>query len=84
MKTGKRKFISLRDCYVLDPTMYRKVVTSRLSWLIAHLRIFRPFMKGKLEDILTKCIWPIDFSSERVERREKKSMVSYENITDFL
>jgi hypothetical protein len=28
---------------------YRKVASSRLSWLVAHLRIFRLFMKGKFD-----------------------------------
>ena len=28
---------------------YRKVVSSRLFWLVAHLRIFRLFMKGKFD-----------------------------------
>ena len=28
---------------------YRKVVSSRLSWLVAHPRIFRRLMKGKFD-----------------------------------
>ena len=28
---------------------YLKVASSRLSWLVAHLRIFRMFMKGKFD-----------------------------------
>ena len=33
---------------ILTPT-YRKVASSRLSQLVAHLRIFRLFMKGKFD-----------------------------------
>ena len=44
--------------YQLPPTLvftihvgskYRKVASSRLSRLVAHLRIFRLFMKGKFD-----------------------------------
>ena len=28
---------------------YRKVVSSRLSWLVAHSKIFGLFMKGKFD-----------------------------------
>ena len=31
------------------PHIYRKVGSSKLSWLVAHLRIFRLFMKGKFD-----------------------------------
>ena len=30
-------------------TSYRKVASSRLSWLVAHFHIFRLFMKGKFD-----------------------------------
>ena len=29
--------------------LYCKVASSRLSWLVAHLKIFRLFMKGKFD-----------------------------------
>ena len=32
--------------------MYRKVASSRLSWLVAHLMILRLFMKGKFDAYL--------------------------------
>ena len=35
---------------------YRKVSSSRLSWLVAHLRIFRLFMKGKFDVYV---LWPL-------------------------
>ena len=35
--------------------VYRKVVSSRLSPLVAHLRIFRLFMKGKFDAYV---LWP--------------------------
>ena len=34
---------------VLEITSYRKVASSRQSRLVAHLRIFRLFMKGKVD-----------------------------------
>ena len=34
---------------------YRKVASSRLSWLVAHSRIFRLFMKGKFDACV---LWP--------------------------
>ena len=30
-------------------TKYRKVASNRLSWIVAHSRIFRLFMKGKFD-----------------------------------
>ena len=33
----------------LEIQIYRKVASSRLSWLVAHLRIFRLLMKGKFD-----------------------------------
>ena len=33
----------------IDTSTYRKVASSRLSWLVAHSRIFRLFMKGKFD-----------------------------------
>ena len=50
---------------------YRKVVSSRLSWLVAHLRIFKPYMKGKFDAYvlwpLVKRVqsWIVDRSSDR-------------------
>ena len=50
---------------------YRKVASSRLSRLVAHLRIFRLFMKGKIDDyvlwLLAKRVqnWIVDRSSAR-------------------
>ena len=35
---------------------YRKVASSRLSWLVAHLRLFRLFMKRKFDAYL---LWPL-------------------------
>ena len=32
-----------------DIFKYRKVASSRLSWLVAHIRIFRRLMKGKFD-----------------------------------
>ena len=36
---------------------YRKVPSSRLSWLVAHPRIFRLFMKGNFKAYV---LWPMD------------------------
>ena len=36
---------------------YRKVASSRLSWLVAHFHIFRLFMKGNFDDYV---LWPLD------------------------
>ena len=35
---------------------YRKVASSRLSWLVAHSRIFRLFIKGKFDPYV---LWPL-------------------------
>ena len=40
----------------LEQSTYRKVASSRLSWLVAHLRIFRQFMKGKFDPYV---LWPL-------------------------
>ena len=37
---------------VVDEFRYRKVASSRLSWLVAHLMILRLFMKGKFDAYL--------------------------------
>ena len=34
---------------LLTQSRYHKVASSKLSWLLAHLRIFRLFMKGKFD-----------------------------------
>ena len=36
---------------------YCKVASSRLSWLVAHLRIFRLFMKGEIWCLCTVTFW---------------------------
>ena len=36
---------------------YRKVASSRLSWLLALLRIFRLFMKGKFDAYLLDLVF---------------------------
>ena len=35
--------------YICRYFPYRKVASSRLSWLVAHLHIFKLFMKGKFD-----------------------------------
>ena len=40
-------------------THYYKVAYNRLSWLVAHLRIFRPFMKGKFDPYVLCDLWPL-------------------------
>ena len=53
-----------RDDFVVNQLLsvaqsisYRKVASSRLSWLVAHFHIFRLFMKGNL--MLMYCdLWP--------------------------
>ena len=44
---------------ILKPSLlkYRKVASSRLSWLVAHPRIFRLFMKGNFDAYV---LWPLD------------------------
>ena len=37
--------------------MHRKVESSSMSWLVARLRIFRLFMKGKFDAYI---MWPLD------------------------
>ena len=39
---------------------YYKVTNSRLFWLVAHLRIFRVFTKGKF-DVYVPDLWPKEF-----------------------
>ena len=34
---------------LIEETIYRKVTSSRLSWLVAHLGIFRLFIEGKFD-----------------------------------
>ena len=38
-------------------TIYRKVPSSRMSWLVAHFHIFRLFMKEKFDAYV---LWPLD------------------------
>ena len=45
------------------PTIYRKVASSRLSWLVAHFRIFRLFMKGKFHAYV---LWPFGKKSSKL------------------
>ena len=45
---------------------YRKVTNARLSWLAAHLRIFRLCMKGKFDAyVLCYVLWPL---AKRVQK----------------
>ena len=47
------------------PGIYRKVASSRLSWLVAHPSIFRLFMKGKFDAYVLHCdLWPKEFKIE--------------------
>ena len=41
---------------------YRNVMSSRLSWLVAHSRIFRLFMKGKF---VAYVLWPFAKSVQK-------------------
>ena len=43
------KYLNLRLVFILNDNIYRKVVSSRLSRLVAHFQIFRLFMKGKFD-----------------------------------
>ena len=43
------KYLNLWSVFILNNKIYRKVVSSRLSRLVAHFQIFRLFMKGKFE-----------------------------------
>ena len=53
------------------PNKYRKVASSILSWLVAHSRIFRLFMKGKFDAYLLWSLaktvqnWIVDRSTAR-------------------
>ena len=49
VKSIEFKKIAVEGWYSLCQIKYRVVVSSRLSWLVAHLRIFRLFMKGKFD-----------------------------------
>ena len=44
--------------------MYCKVASNRLSWLVAHLSIFRLFMKGKFDAYVPCYLWPKEFKIE--------------------
>jgi len=50
-----KKFGS-HEIWSLHENHYSKVVSSRLSQLVAHLRIFRLFMKGKFDAYV---LWPL-------------------------
>ena len=52
---------------------YRKVASSRLSWLVAHLRIFRVFMKGKVDAYV---LWPL-------AKRVQNWIVDHSTARDF-
>ena len=43
-----------------------KVGSSKLSWLVPHLRIFRLFMKGKLDAYV---LWPLAQKSSKLNSR---------------
>ena len=68
-KTAVGSFSNWKLSFVLSPTfevsqrfyikkkyIYRKVASSRLSRLVAHLAIFRLFMKGKFDAYV---LWPL-------------------------
>jgi hypothetical protein len=40
-----------------ESNRYRKVASSRLSWLVAHFHIFRLFMKKNIDAYV---LWPSD------------------------
>ena len=42
--------------FIMNISTYRKVASSKLSWLAAHLRIFRLSLKGKFN---TYALWPL-------------------------
>ena len=53
-----------RDDFVVNQLLsvaqsisYRKVASSRLSWLVVHFHIFRLFMKGNFDAYV---LWPLD------------------------
>ena len=41
---------------LIQLSKYRKVLSSRLSWLVARIRIFRRLMKGKFDAYV---LWPL-------------------------
>ena len=45
-----------REIWALHENQYSKVASSRLSQLVAHSRIFRLFMKGKIDACV---LWPL-------------------------
>ena len=48
---------SIENLFGLCWSTYRKVLISRLPWLVAHQRIFRLFMKGNFDAYV---LWPLD------------------------
>ena len=40
---------TIKNLKNISKVTYRKVASSRLSWIVEHLRIFRLFMKGKFD-----------------------------------
>ena len=58
--------------------MYHKVASSGLSWLVAHLRIFKLFMKGEIW-----CFWAVTFSQKtsKLNRRLVYCLWLYGNHT---
>ena len=65
-------------------TPYCKVARSRLSWLVAHPRVFRRLMKGKLDALAKKFQnWIVDWSTahdfklnQNWSTKEKKNILS--------
>ena len=53
---GIFQIFSLKKNRLGDQDVYCKVASSRLSWLVAHSRIFRLFMKGKFDAYV---LWPL-------------------------
>ena len=55
---------------------YRKITSSRLSWLVAHPRIFRLFMKGNFD---AYALWPLDKTIQNwiVDRSTARNFTVY-------
>ena len=55
--TARAQFNVRPVIYFLNVLLtYRKVASSSMSWLVAHLRIFRMLMKGKFDAYV---LWPL-------------------------
>ena len=64
---------SNKICYCWQKLAYRKVESSRLSRLVACLRIFRLLMKGEFDDYV---LWPL-------AKRVKNRIVDQSTARDF-